>query len=179
MLGLVAGRAVRGRHRMGWRFMESPEVAAGTGRFDAFRLVRERGSIAGQVDAATLPRVADRLIEDSAPVSWRIEGITDALGRPALGITLDGTLPLECQRCLDVVHWPVAQGTELLLAHDDAELARLDGDSELEVVLAQERLDPVALVEDELVLATPFAPRHVECPTPDQRDAADQDASTS
>jgi uncharacterized metal-binding protein YceD (DUF177 family) len=60
-----------------------------------------------------------------------------------------------------------------------AELARLDGDSELEVVLAQEPLDPMALVEDELVLATPFAPRHTECPTPDQPEDGRGEASTS
>jgi len=144
-----------------------PDVSAGSGRFDAFRLARERGSLSGELDAATLPRVADRLVEHAAPVQWRIDGSADTLGRPALTVEVDAVLPLECQRCLEVVHWPVSQHTELLLAHDEAEMARLDNDSELEVVLAQGPLDPVALVEDELVLATPFAPRHAECPTPD------------
>ena len=145
----------------------APAPSPGSGKFDAFRLVRERGSLSGDLDAVLLPRVAERLIEDAAPVKWRIEGSADPLGRPALTIEVDGVLPLECQRCLDVVHWPVSQRTELLLAHDEGEMARLDNDSELEVVLADGPLDPVVLVEDELVLATPFAPRHVECPTPD------------
>ena len=148
--------------------MDHPEVSPGTGTFDAFRLARDRGVLSGTVDAVTLPRMADRIIEDAAHVAWRIEGTSDALGRPAIAVVLDGVLPLECQRCLEVVHWPVSQRTELLLAHTDAEMARLDNDSELEVVLAQGPLDPVALVEDELVLATPFAPRHTQCPTPDQ-----------
>ena len=39
-------------------------------------------------------------------------------------------------------------------------MAALDNDSELEVVLAAAPLDPAELVEDELVLAMPFAPRH-------------------
>jgi uncharacterized protein len=148
--------------------MGRPVSAAGTDSFDAFRLVREQGVISGRLDAVTLPRVADELIEDSAPVEWRIEGTADAAGRPALAVQLDGVLPLECQRCLEVVHWPVSQRTELLLAHNDAEMARLDADSELEVVLATGPLDPVVLIEDELVLAIPFAPRHAECPTPDE-----------
>ena len=145
----------------------APDVVPARGKFDAFRLAREHEALSGQVDAMTLPRVADRLIEDAAPMQWRIEGAADLLGRPALIIEVDGVLPLECQRCLEVVHWPVSQRTEVLLAHDEAEMGRLDGDSELEVVLAQGPLDPLALVEDELVLATPFAPRHTECPTPD------------
>ena len=45
------------------------------------------------------------------------------------------------------------------------ELARLDDASEGEVLLADRPLEPAMLVEDELVLTLPFAPRHEgECP---------------
>jgi len=67
---------------------------------------------------------------------------------------------LECQRCLDDFAWGFDVATDVLLAHDEAELAALDADSSLEVVLADGTVDPRALVEDELVLALPFAPRH-------------------
>jgi uncharacterized protein len=134
--------------------------APGSGKFDAFRLAAERGVIEGTLDAVALPRVAERLVEERAPVRWRIEGSTDALGRPALALALEGELPLECQRCLGAYRWPVAQQTQVLLARSEAELAALDNDSELEVVLAAAPLDPAELVEDELVLAMPFAPRH-------------------
>jgi uncharacterized protein len=95
-------------------------------------------------------------------VSWRIEGTTDAAGRPALSIELGGNVPLTCQRCLDDFQWPIEQRTELLLAHDERELAALDADSGAEVVLAAPPVEPLTLVEDELVLALPFAPRHPE-----------------
>ena len=55
------------------------------GRFDAFRLARERGSLAGSVDATTLPRLADRVVGAGAPIEWRIEGTADAMGRLAVG----------------------------------------------------------------------------------------------
>jgi len=135
-------------------------AAPGSGKFDAFRLVRERAAIEGTLDAAVLPRVADQLVDDGAPLRWRIEGTTDAMGRPALAIDLAGELPLECQRCLGVFRWAVAQRTAVLLARSEAEVAALDNGSELEVVLAVAPLDPIELVEDELVLALPFAPRH-------------------
>jgi len=139
------------------------------GRFDAFRLVRERGVVEGSVDAAHLPRVNERLVAGPSSIAWRIDGTADASGRPALTVDLAGEVSLECQRCLGPLVWPVSQQTELLLAHDEAELARLDADSEAEVVLAQAPLDPLTLVEDELVLALPFAPRHPEgeCQAPD------------
>jgi uncharacterized protein len=135
-------------------------TAPGSGKFDAFRLAAERGAVEGELDAVALPRVAERLAGDPAPVRWRIEGSADALGRPALAIFLDGRLPLECQRCLGVYHWPVQQRTQVLLARSEAEMTALDNDSELEVVLASAPVDPVELVEDELLLAMPFAPRH-------------------
>ena len=72
----------------------------------------------------------------------------------------DGSVPLECQRCLQPFAWPVAQRTTLLLARDERELARLDdGDDEHEVILAEAPLERVTLIEDEVLLALPFAPR--------------------
>jgi uncharacterized protein len=128
-------------------------------RFDAIRLARERNVIEGSVDPNALSRIAEQLTGPGS-VAWRVEGTSDPAGRPALRIGLRGSVTLECQRCLDDFAWLVDVTTEVLLARDDADLAALDADSSLEVVLAEGPLDPLALVEDELVLALPFAPRH-------------------
>jgi len=148
------------------------------GRFDALELAESGGTIAGALDPAALPRLADRAVRPSglprAAIAWRIAGGHDALGRAALTVTLEGSVFLVCQRCLGPFAAPVAQETMLLLARDEAELARLDTE-EPEVVLANTPLDPVALVEDELLLSLPFSPRHEqgECaaagPARDQR----------
>jgi uncharacterized protein len=130
------------------------------GRLDAFRIARERGAVKGSVDPHRLPRVADQLAEGPASLAWRIEGTQDASGRPALAIDLEGAVTLTCQRCLADFVWPIDQRTEVLLAHDERELAALDAQSSVEVTLAEGPVDPLALVEDELVLALPFAPRH-------------------
>jgi uncharacterized protein len=129
-------------------------------RLDAFRLAREHGVVEGAVDPHELPRVADLLSDGPASVAWRIEGVADISGRPALRVGMKGAVTLECQRCLADFEWPIDQDTEVLLAHDEPELAALDAGSNLEVVQAHGPIDPLALVEDELVLALPFAPRH-------------------
>jgi len=135
-------------------------------RFDAFRLSSAGGEIAGSFDPGTLPRLAEDVVQEGGEVAWRIRGIRDSSGRPALSIEITGRIPLECQRCLGTVELEVDQRTEILLAHDEAELERLDGESDLEVALAEERLDAHALVEDELLLTLPYAPRHEDaCPT--------------
>ncbi|MEP6998485.1 MAG: YceD family protein [Betaproteobacteria bacterium] len=137
--------------------------AGAQGRFDAFELSTAGGELAGAVDARSLPRAADLLAKgaDAAPIAWRILGGHDAVGRPSVTVRLDGAVPLVCQRCLQTFAAPVAQQTDLLLARDEAELARLDAE-ETEVVLANATLDPRNLVEDELLLSLPLSPRHGE-----------------
>jgi len=141
------------------------------GRFDAFRLAARGEALAGEADMTSRARVRDRLAQaaGAAMVSWRIEGGHDALGRPALTLTVQGNLPLECQRCLQPFDTAIEQRSELLLARDEAELAKLDAE-EREVLLASAPLDAMTLIEDELLLSLPFAPMHAEaqCPAPAQ-----------
>ena len=133
------------------------------GRFDAFRLAAREESLAGQLDVARRTRLADRLAPapGAASVAWTIAGGHDDLQRPTVTLTVKGSLPLVCQRCLQPVDVCLDQRSELLLARDDAELARLDAD-EREVVLASTPLDATMLIEDELLLSLPFAPMHPE-----------------
>ncbi len=142
-------------------------ASTGVGRFDAFGLATRGEALAGEVDLSRRPRVADRLAPKtiSAPIAWHISGAHDALGRPMLSVSVEGKLPLVCQRCLQPFDAPIAQHSELLLARNDAELERLDAE-EAEVLLAAAPLDAMTLVEDEILLWLPFAPRHPEgqCP---------------
>lgn len=133
------------------------------GRFDAFELAAASADLAGDVDARSLRRAADLLAAgtEAVPIAWRISGGHDALGRPLLTVRLDGVVPLVCQRCLQPFAATVTQQSELLLARDETELARLDAE-EGEVVLANTTLDPRDLVEDELLLSLPLSPRHSE-----------------
>jgi uncharacterized protein len=132
------------------------------GSFDAFRLARERGSLRGKFDAAASERLYDWLAPGDAPVNWSITGTTDGLGRLAIAIELDGSVPLECQRCLAPLAWPVRQRTVALLAKSEGEGDALDEGSDEEVLVAAEPLDPLVLVEDELLLSLPYAPTHAE-----------------
>jgi uncharacterized protein len=134
-------------------------------RFDAFKLAASHGELKGSIEPDTLERLEDRLADPTADagggrIDWSIRGDADEQGRPAITVSIEGTVPLECQRCLGLLEQPVQQSTMLLLARNEADLLHLDEASEHEVVLADGPLDPVALVEDELLLTLPFAPRH-------------------
>lgn len=155
------------------------------GRFDALELAARGETLAGEVDLARRPRVADRLApEVPALIAWQIAGGRDELGRPTLRITIEGSLPVVCQRCLQPFEAPIAQRSELLLARDGTELKRLDAEAS-EVVLAAAPLEALGLIEDEMLLSLPFVPRHPEgqCPasaaTDLERNAAQQAPPTN
>ncbi len=133
-------------------------------QFSAHRLARERRSLAGTFDPTKSTRLEDRLAERSSAIgiAWSITGTTDALGRPALAIEVSGLVPLECQRCLQPLEWTVDQKTVVALAGSEDEADALDAESDGEVVLAAGPLDPIELVEDELLLTLPYAPTHAE-----------------
>ncbi len=134
-------------------------------RFDAFKLAERGESLSGEVDASVLGRLADRVVAApegrSQALRWTVEGGRDEKGRPRLNLNLDGAVFVTCQRCLRPLEQVIAQDTDLLLARDEAALIALDAE-ESEVVLAKAPLDALSLVEDELLLSLPFAPRHAQ-----------------
>lgn len=121
------------------------------------------------MDPFDLDRVHDSLGDEEGEippsnVHYRLQGEVDTLGRSVLNIALEGEVPLQCQRCMRLFFWAVHQRTAALLAHDDKELAYLDDNDEREVLLAAVPLDPLEIIEDELVLCLPYVPR---CERPD------------
>jgi uncharacterized protein len=135
--------------------MGSPEP-----RFDAFKLAARHGELSGTVDPARLPRLGERVADEGGSIAWRVRGGDDGHGRPALTVIVAGDVPVTCQRCLGTMRQRVSQQTLLLLARDEAEMMRLDEASDCEVVLASAPVAALDLVEDELLLSLPFAPRH-------------------
>ena len=132
-------------------------------RFDAFRLAARGEALSGEVDPRALSRLVERLASTDRPamVAWKIEGGRDERERLMLTLSVEGSLPVACQRCLQSYDVAIEQRSELLLARDEAELALLDAE-EREVVPAATSLDARTVVEDELLLSLPFAPVHPE-----------------
>jgi uncharacterized protein len=72
----------------------------------------------------------------------------------------------ECQRCLQPVALPLSLQRTLRFVRGEEEAARLDAESEDDVLALERAFDLSSLVEDELLLALPLVPRHEQCPQP-------------
>jgi uncharacterized protein len=131
---------------------------------DAIEFARSEQTLSGSLPVANLKRLDDVLFDGAGTVAYSVEGVRDEKNRPHLGVAVTGRLHLQCQRCLGLLDYPlelsntvrvVPQG--MPLEDDDVQ----DPDSP-DVIETTGELDLAALIEDEILLALPLAPRHAE-----------------
>jgi DUF177 domain-containing protein len=131
---------------------------------DALEVAQAGASLRGEFAAADFVRLRDKLAAGSGGVEYQLQGCHDAQGRPALRLRVRGSLQLVCQRCLGAVEQPVDIDSQLVLAASQAEVDREPLAPEGPDRIVASRGMPVReLIEDELLLAVPYAPRHAQC----------------
>jgi len=146
-------------------------------RLDAARFALEAGTLEGTVPLPDFPRLAQeaaaQAITADAPVviGWQAQGeqrrdagLDDGIARAALHLCAQARLPLVCQRCLQPVWTAIAVDRHFLFAPDEAQAMQLDEHAEDDVLAVAGDFDLLDLIEDELLLALPLAPRHDRCP---------------
>lgn len=127
---------------------------------DSLRFARVGDRLSGEVPVAQFDRLSDSLVSDEGSVSYVLQGRTE-FGRPVLYLEIDADVVLRCQYCLEPYLQSLHIEQALPLARDEAELERWERDDPLlDALIAEPALDVLALVEDEILLGLPVAPRH-------------------
>lgn len=144
---------------------------------DSLEFARKGGHLAGSVAVAALGRLADALADTGGELAYSLDGGRNGDGKPFLHLRVSGRLQLSCQRCLSALPFEVEIDSRLLLvapgeAWPDDELVD-DGSDAIE---ADAALAVLPLIEDEVLLALPIAPRHGDC-RPPQADGGDKKPS--
>ena len=107
------------------------------------------------------------LASGQTPVQWRAQASVDPSPGQAPAIRLDlhaqVALPVQCQRCMQPMEETVTVERTFRFAPDEATAARLDEELEEDVLVCSRHFDLLDLVEDELIMALPLAPRHAAC----------------
>jgi uncharacterized protein len=139
---------------------------------DSLVFTREGGSLQGKLPVAGLLRVLDLLTSSDGDLAYRVQGRmgppNSNRSRPRLAVEVDGVLSVCCQRCLEGIDYPVRIRSLLELVEDGEELTpeEIEDDSR-DFLTAQKELDVAELIEDEIILDLPVAPRHENCVLPD------------
>ncbi len=131
---------------------------------DGLDFARTGGKLQGEWPLADFPRLRDALYAAAGSLRYELQGVPEEQGRPALRLRLEGTLQLVCQRCLGGLEFPLEIETSLLLAATQSEIDAEPVEAEgPERIVAGREMPVHDLIEDELLLAIPIAPRHEHC----------------
>ena len=119
--------------------------------------------ISGEVAIAELPRLQDVLNSTQDMLSYAIRGGMDKQHGYFLDVQVTGTCQLRCQRCLGGMDHLLRLDVRLLL-RNQASLDALDDHAAVEEafdsILAEAHLDVLGLLEEEILLSLPIAPKH-------------------
>ena len=136
-------------------------------------LCRHGQVVHGHWALARMARLAEGLCGPpgaSDLVTWSARGSLQPVAGSEAQLWLDlhirTRLLLQCQRCLQPMLQELALDRRLRFVRGEDEAARLDEDSEDDVLALPAQLDLSVLVEDELILALPLVPRHEQCSQP-------------
>lgn len=137
---------------------------------DTLAFARESRVAEGSVAVADMPRVFELLGESKTPVpefECSLSGWRDKKGRSWLRLQLKGGLDLICQRCLTAMPFALNVDTELqVIAPGEAWPDETLDDGALslgaDAIAASAEQRVAELLEEEVLLALPVAPRHDE-----------------
>lgn len=110
------------------------------------------------IDVSSMPRLSASLHRAAGEVSASLRGSVDEQGVALLSGRAETEVELICQRCLQPMTTQLQTEFHLGLIADEAQFDQLP--ETYEPLLVNTPLDPAELIEDELLLVLPFAPRH-------------------
>lgn len=143
-------------------------------KLDVKAFIEDAAQLAGELPVTDMPRLAssasaEALVASMPAIRWQAVGrpVPQRVGAPELWLDLEAEahLDMECQRCLHPVREHLVVSRSIRFARDEAEAARLDADSDDDVLAVSRQFHLLELIEDELIMAQPIVPRHNECPT--------------
>lgn len=144
-------------------------------------LAQQRESVSGAVPIVRLTRMvqglpAQHLIRDAADIATDSQGLvwyefkgSIQQGRRAhVWLKVQGIVTLTCQRCLGDMQFVVNESVEFELFADEAKASAAQAADEAdpdapEPLVADGPVDLLGIIEDQMILAIPYVPKHEVC----------------
>ncbi len=139
---------------------------------DGISFAKKSESLQGKIAVSSLERLREDLASLQGEIEFRLQGGMDGRHRPRLMLSISGQVMLTCQRCLAELPHRLDLHSRLVLVANEAGLPDLnDEDEEADAVVASGKMNVSDLLEEEIILSLPLAPRHdFECVEPSKVD---------
>ena len=151
-----------------------PAAADSEWLMDVPRFTSRGERIEVQLAGKQLPRLRKESIKPLAPVTAQVVAARSPRGRPGMRVTLQGAIRMVCQRCLKSMDVVLSAKAAVEWVGTQAELEAADADDHWDAMLMQEKFDLLPYLEDELLLAVPFAPVHADCQAAGRSEAGEK-----
>ena len=140
---------------------------------DAFEFARSSSRLSGDWPIGDFPRLHGVVHSSQGALPYRLEGLPQEQGRPALRLCVGGALQLTCQRCLGALEHRLDAEAVLLLYASESEIAAIPVEAEgPDCIVAAKDLPVRDLIEEEVLLAIPYSPHHEWCEPRTREEAA-------
>ena len=139
---------------------------------DGISFAKKSESLQGKIALSSLERLRDDLASLQGEIEFRLQGGMDGRQRPSLMLSISRQVTLTCQRCLADMAHQLDVRSQLVLVTSETELPDLDDeDEDVDVVVASSKTNVLDLLQEEIILALPLAPKHdFECVDPNITD---------
>jgi len=139
-------------------------------------MVAARRCFDGSLPLAGFTRLRDSLVDADGECRFELEFGRSDQDLPFVDVRAEAKLPLLCQRTLERFLYPVSVAQRLGLITEEAQESALPEGVEPLLLDATAEVNPLDLIEDELILALPVVPINPDSTLPDAAwDAEDDD----
>jgi len=131
-------------------------------------MVSARRSFQGSLPIAAMPRLCEVLADDAGLATYELDFGRDEYGTAYVDVRVQAPLWLVCQRTLEPFVMPVAVDSRLGLIRSERDNAALQAGCEPLLIAEDDKLNPIDVIEDELLLALPLVPVNPDSVLPEE-----------
>ena len=98
-------------------------------------------------------------------INFTLDGETNAMGQHYLHLVVDANLNTHCQRCLEPMPLSLNLNFDYLIGDfgsQDSDVADIEDNDDYDLQEANQAMNLLTLIEDEVIMAMPIAPVHEE-----------------
>jgi uncharacterized protein len=128
---------------------------------NSLEFARKNLAIRGTIKNSELLRAKDLMSSQEGMVEWALSGSEGLDGKSKLSLLIKGAVQMPCQRCLESVSVDLNVRSEFILVRDESAIPSEDDDvDEYDYLVADAEMNVLVMVEDEVLLNLPYAPKH-------------------
>ena len=116
-----------------------------------------------RIAVSQFSRLQDLLSTSDGTLDYHIKGGVDAAGKPVLELQVQGEVQLQCQRCMEPLVFSLDIDQAYVIVTDEAMIpASMEDEAtaEEDFIVADAQMRVLNLIEDEVLLSLPYAPKH-------------------